>query len=77
MSAFRSAQGGAYEYLLKPCEFADLVGAINKAYAKRLKALSGERGQQVDDLMHRAGEMPPLATLDQLKKIRDGGEEAP
>ena len=75
-SAFRSAQEGAFEYLLKPCEFVDLVSAINKAYAKRIKALSGERGRQVDELMQGAGEIQPLTMLDRLKKIRDG-EPAP
>jgi DNA-binding NtrC family response regulator len=70
-SAFRTAQAGAYEYLLKPCEFADLVGSINRAYAKRIKALSAKRGPQVDDVMERAGESEPLATLGRLKKIRD------
>jgi DNA-binding NtrC family response regulator len=75
-SAFRSAQEGAFEYLLKPCEFVDLVRSINKAYAKRVKALSGQRGRQVDELMQRAGKIQPLAMLDRLKKIHDG-EPAP
>ena len=75
-SAFRSAQEGAFEYLLKPCEFVDLVSSINKAYAKRIKALSGERSKQVDELMQRAGKIQPLTMLDRLKKIRDG-EPAP
>ena len=75
-SAFRSAQVGAYEYLFKPCEFADLVGAINKAYAKRLKTLSGEQSRQVDSLLQRAEELQPITVLDQLKKIHDG-QEAP
>lgn len=71
-SAFRSAQEGAFEYLLKPCEFVDLVSSINKAYAKRIKALSGEQGRQVDELMQGAGKIQPLTMLDRLKKIRDG-----
>jgi DNA-binding NtrC family response regulator len=71
-SAFRSAQEGAFEYLLKPCEFVDLVSSINRAYAKRIKALGGERGRQVDELMQGAGKIQPLTVLDRLKKIRDG-----
>ena len=71
-SAFRSAKVGAYEYLLKPCEFDDLVNAINNAYAKRVKALSGEKARQVEDRMKRAGGMSPLDLLTRLKKIRDG-----
>jgi two-component system NtrC family response regulator/two-component system response regulator AtoC len=73
-SAFRSAQVGAYEYLFKPCEFVDLVGAINKAYAKHLRAVSREQVRRVDDLMQHAEELQPLTVLDQLKKIHDGQE---
>jgi DNA-binding NtrC family response regulator len=74
-SAFRSAREGAFEYLLKPCEFVDLVSSINKAYAKRIKALSGERGRQVDELMQDAGKIQPLTMLDRLKKIREAEPE--
>ncbi len=70
-SAFRSAQAGVYEYLLKPCDFDALVRSINNAYAKRVKALSGAKATQVDDLMKRAGGMHPLRVLQQLKKFRD------
>ncbi|MHC4402596.1 MAG: response regulator [Planctomycetota bacterium] len=73
-SAFRSAQVGAYEYLLKPCDFDDLVSSINKAYAKRVRALSDAKAKQVDELMGRAEEMRPLALLERLKKIRHGIE---
>lgn len=73
-SAFRSAKVGAYEYLLKPCEFEDLVGSINKAYAKRVRALGGAKAKQVDKLMGRAEGMHPLALLDRLKKIHHGIE---
>jgi DNA-binding NtrC family response regulator len=71
-SAFRSAQVGAYEYLLKPCDFDDLVSSINKAYAKRVRALSGAKAKQVDELMGRADKMQPLTLLEQLKKIHHG-----
>jgi DNA-binding NtrC family response regulator len=71
-SAFRSAQVGAYEYLLKPCEFDDLVHSLNQAYAKHIRALGGEKARQVDDLMQRAGELAPLDLLRRLRKIRVG-----
>ena len=71
-SAFRSAKVGAYEYLLKPCDFDELVSSINNAYARRIKALSKDKAGQVDDLMKNAGEMEPLALLDRLKKIHRG-----
>jgi DNA-binding NtrC family response regulator len=71
-SAFRSAREGAFEYLLKPCEFVDLVSSINNAYAKRIRALDRERGRQVDELMQRAEKIEPLTMLNRLKEIRDG-----
>ena len=71
-SAFRSAKVGAYEYLLKPCDFDDLVSSINKAYAKRVRALSAETAKQVDALMEQAEGMKPLALLERLKKIHQG-----
>ena len=70
-SAFRSARKGAYEYLLKPCEFDDLVKSINNAYAKRIKALSGAKASQIDDLMNQADVMQPLTLLGRLKKVHD------
>jgi DNA-binding NtrC family response regulator len=73
-SAFRSAKEGAYEYLLKPCDFDDLVKSINNAYAKRIKALSKGKAAEVDDLMKQAGAMQPLTLLQRLKKIHDGIE---
>lgn len=71
-SAFQAAQQGAYEYLLKPCDLDDLVGSINNAYAKRVKALGEEQARQVDDLMSRAGSFSPLDLLRRLKKIHHG-----
>jgi DNA-binding NtrC family response regulator len=71
-SAFRSAKAGAYEYLLKPCDFDELVAAINSAYAKRIKALNGEKAGKVDELMKDAGGMSPLALLKKLKSLHDG-----
>ena len=71
-SAFRSAQVGAYEYLLKPCDFDDLVRSINRAYAKRIRALSDAKAKQVDELMGHAEGMRPLALLERLKKIHHG-----
>jgi two-component system NtrC family response regulator len=75
-SAFRSAKDGAYEYLLKPCDFDSLVNSINNAYAKRIKAQSREKAEKVDELMNGAGGMSPLALLKRLKKIHDGVEDS-
>ena len=70
-SAFRSAQRGAYEYLLKPCDFDALVSSINNAYAKQIRALGEDRAKQVDDLMEQAGGLPPLTLLKRLKQVHD------
>jgi two-component system NtrC family response regulator len=75
-SAFRSAQVGAYEYLIKPCDFDELVVSINSAFARRIKAQSGEKTRAVDDLMKGASGMSPLALLKRLKKLRDGVGES-
>lgn len=73
-SAFRTAQRGVYEYLLKPCDFDALVSSINKAYAKRIKALGGKKAADVDKLMEQADKMKPLDLLKRLKRIHDGLE---
>ena len=71
-SAFRSAKVGAYEYLLKPCDFDGLVKSINNAYAKRIKAASEEKARQVDELMMHASGISPLDLLQRLKQINEG-----
>ncbi len=70
-TAFESGRLAAYEYLLKPCDFDQLVRAITNAYAKRIKALQGEKAQHVDSLMKRALSLSPLDLLKELKKIND------
>ena len=73
-SAFRSAKSGAYEYLLKPCDFDGVVNSINNAYAKRIKALSQGKAAEVDNLLEQADKLRPLELLKRLKKIHDGME---
>jgi DNA-binding NtrC family response regulator len=70
-SAFRASQDGAYEYLLKPCDFDGLVQSICNAYAKRIKALHEEKSKQVDSLLMRALSTSPLDLLRELKKLHD------
>jgi DNA-binding NtrC family response regulator len=74
-SAFRSGKRGAYEYLLKPCDFNGLVRSINNAYAKRIKSLSRGKAGQVDRLMEQAGTIPPLELFKRLKRLHDGIQE--
>jgi DNA-binding NtrC family response regulator len=71
-SAFRSAKNGAYEYLLKPCDFDALVTSINTAFAKRIRTNWADK---VDELMKTAGGLSPLNLLKRLKQINDGEEE--
>ena len=70
-SAFHASQSGAFEYLLKPCDFDGLVSSINNAYARRIKTLSAEKTRMVDDLMEHAGGMSPLALLHGLRRINE------
>ncbi len=74
-SAFRTAKAGAYEYLLKPCDFDQLLAWINNAYAKRIKALDREKAGRVDELMKGAPGMSPLTLLKKLKDLHDGVED--
>jgi DNA-binding NtrC family response regulator len=69
-SAFRTSKDGAYEYLSKPCDFDVLLGAINKAYAKRIKNLNRDQSERVNTLMKSASRLSPLELLKRLKKLR-------
>ena len=71
-SAFQTSKDGAYEYLNKPCDFEVLLGAINNAYAKRIKNLNRKKSGQIDELMKSAGSLSPLELLKRLKEIRGG-----
>jgi DNA-binding NtrC family response regulator len=73
-SAFRTSKDGAYEYLSKPCDFDDLLSAINKAYAKRVKNLSRDQSERVNKLMKMAGRLSPLELLKRLKNLRGPGK---
>ena len=70
-SAFATSRSGAYEYLLKPCDFEQLVMAISNAYAKRIEALEENKAGRVRELIERSQSMTGLGLLQQLKKIRD------
>jgi DNA-binding NtrC family response regulator len=74
-SAFRASRNGAYEYLLKPCDFDGLVTSICNAYAKRIKALQAHRAEQVDNVLMRILKTSPLEALRHLKSIGDEVEQ--
>jgi DNA-binding NtrC family response regulator len=70
-SAFRTSREGAYQYLLKPCDFDELVTSICNAYANRIKALHEHRAEEVDNILMRILKTSPLDALRQLKSLGD------
>ncbi len=68
-SAFRTGQLKAYEYLLKPCDYGELTAAINRAFARRIKAVQELKAERVDDLMKRAMYFSPQSLLEELRKL--------
>ena len=69
-SAFKAASDGAFDYLLKPCDFDDVVRAISNAYARRVRASHSDKGK-IDEIMASARNMGPLEFLRELKKSND------
>jgi DNA-binding NtrC family response regulator len=74
-SAFQTSRNGAYQYLLKPCDFDGLVASICNAYANRIKALHEHRAEQVDNILMRILKTSPLEALRQLKTVSDEIEQ--
>ncbi len=83
-SAVRTSRAGAYEYLLKPCEFDQLLDSISRAYARRIRTLHQEQADRIDSLLSRAAGLGPRETLAEIKRLhdelerltsRDGGED--
>ena len=68
-SAANLTRSGAYEYLLKPCELDEIIGAISNAYAKRIKAKKDTRAAKVDEVMSKAIGYSPGELLEELRKI--------
>jgi len=70
-SAASLTRSGAYEYLLKPCELDEIISAISKAYAKRIKAISETKSDKVNQLMAKAIGYGPAELLEALRKINN------
>ncbi len=68
-SAASLTRSGACEYLLKPCELDDIIGALSKAYAKRVKARSELKANKVNKVLSRAMGYSPAELLEELRKI--------
>jgi DNA-binding NtrC family response regulator len=70
-SAFRTSRDGAYEYLLKPCEFETLLESISKAYARRIQTLHTLQAEHVDSLLTRAAGLRAKEVLKEIKDLHD------
>ncbi len=68
-SAASASRSGANEYLLKPCDFDELVAAITNAYSKRLRSVRTDRAEELDKLLANVVGLSPLELLDRLRKL--------
>lgn len=68
-SATRTTKAGAYEYLLKPCEFDDLITSITNAYAKRMKNINADKDVEINKVIENALGKSPIQLLNELKKL--------
>jgi DNA-binding NtrC family response regulator len=70
-SAVRTFRGGAYEYLTKPCELEELLTAISRAYAKRLKAKNKVMKDKANAIMATSKKYTPRELLRMLQDLED------
>ncbi len=70
-SATRTFRAGAYEYLMKPCELDELLSAITKAYAKRIKTKNEALRVQVDAIVAAAEGYNPREMLGMLQDLEE------
>jgi DNA-binding NtrC family response regulator len=68
-SAVRTFREGAYEYLMKPCELDELISAISRAYAKRIKAKSQALKEKADAIIAASGDYTPRVLLRLLQDL--------
>jgi two-component system NtrC family response regulator len=68
-SAIRTFRGGAYEYLMKPCELDELIHAVSRAYAKRLKAKNQHLKAKAEAIIASAEGYSPRELLRMLQDL--------
>ncbi len=68
-SAATLTKEGAYEYLLKPCDLDDVIGALSNAFAKRVKARNEQKTARVNTLMEEAVNLSPIELLRKLEEL--------
>ena len=70
-SAVRTFREGAYEYLMKPCELDELMSAITRAYAKRLKAKNQMLKDKTDAIIAASKDYTPRELLRMLQNLEE------
>jgi DNA-binding NtrC family response regulator len=70
-SAVRTFREGAYEYLMKPCELDELISAISRAYAKRIKAKNQALKDKTNAIIASSKEYTPRELLRMLQELDD------
>ena len=73
-SAVRTFRDGAYEYLMKPCELEELLSAICRAYAKRLKAKNQAMKDKANAIIAASKDYTPRELLRMLQDLEDESE---
>ena len=70
-SAVRTFRDGAYEYLMKPCELDELMSAITRAYAKRLKAKNQVLKDKTNAIIAASKDYAPRELLRMLQELEE------
>jgi DNA-binding NtrC family response regulator len=73
-SAVRTLREGAYEYLMKPCELDELISAITRAYAKRLRAKNQAMKYKTNAIIEASGDYTPRELLRKLQNLEEDNE---
>lgn len=73
-SAIRTFRGGAYEYLMKPCELDELMSAITRAYTKRLKAKNQAMKDKANAIIAASEDFTPRELLRMLQDLEEENE---
>ena len=68
-SAVRTFREGAYEYLMKPCEIDELISAISRAYAKKIKAKNQALKEKANAIISASGDYTPRELLRMLQDL--------
>lgn len=73
-SAVRTFREGAYEYLMKPCELDELISAISRAFAKRVKAKSQALKEKANAIIAASKGYTPRELLQMLQDLDEEGK---